>query len=219
MIRAPRKPKDPLERFWKKVEKTATCWLWTAASNGTGQAVFYDGTRVRSGAHFVYEILVGPITDGWQLYRRCGQARCVRPDHLEPMSPGDLVRAVNLARTHCKYGHELTPENTMVLKSGVRRCRMCDRRRSSRHARFRSEAYQKDQGRYERIERLLLFKRDGWICHLCSEAIDPNCRFPDSLSASVDHIVPLSMGGTHTYDNVAASHLGCNARKRAGRGV
>jgi 5-methylcytosine-specific restriction endonuclease McrA len=27
------------------------------------------------------------------------------------------------------------------------------------------------------------------------------------------YIVPLSKGGTHTYDNVQCAHFGCNSRK------
>lgn len=30
------------------------------------------------------------------------------------------------------------------------------------------------------------------------------------MAATIEHIVPLSMGGTHTWDNVAASHARCN---------
>ena len=33
------------------------------------------------------------------------------------------------------------------------------------------------------------------------------------MSASLDHIVPLSQGGTHTLGNVQLAHLVCNERK------
>ena len=58
-----------------------------------------------------------------------------------------------------------------------------------------------------------VFERDGWRCALCHEPISQTLRFPDPLSASVDHIVPVSVGGAHSPDNVQAAHLGCNARK------
>lgn len=67
----------------------------------------------------------------------------------------------------------------------------------------------------ESINRLEVFERDGWICGICGVAIDPQARWPESQFASVDHVVPLSKGGTHTLENLQAAHLGCNLRKGA----
>lgn len=61
-----------------------------------------------------------------------------------------------------------------------------------------------------------LIKRDGGICQLCGEPTDGSDindghigkRYP-----TLDHIVPLSKGGTHTWDNVQLAHMSCNARK------
>lgn len=61
----------------------------------------------------------------------------------------------------------------------------------------------------------VVFDRDGWMCAACGNHIDPALQFPHPQSASVDHIVPLSKGGTHTYDNVQAMHLIGNLRKGA----
>lgn len=60
-----------------------------------------------------------------------------------------------------------------------------------------------------------IFERDVWVCQLCDESIDPEVRWPDSRSASIDHIVPVSLGGDDTPENVQAAHYGCNA----GRGI
>lgn len=56
--------------------------------------------------------------------------------------------------------------------------------------------------------------RDGWICQLCLAPIDWNLRGRGRWAPAVDHIVPLSKGGAHTFDNLQAAHSGCNARKR-----
>lgn len=56
-------------------------------------------------------------------------------------------------------------------------------------------------------------KRDGFICALCGSQVDMKLRFPDSLSASVDHVLPLSKGGDDTLSNVSLAHLGCNSSK------
>lgn len=65
----------------------------------------------------------------------------------------------------------------------------------------------------EDFDRAAVFERDGWVCQLCGGVVDPNVRWPDPLSASVDHIVPLSRGGAHGLDNVQLAHMGCNSRK------
>ena len=51
-----------------------------------------------------------------------------------------------------------------------------------------------------------VFKRDGQICGICGTA----CARED---ASMDHITPLSKGGTHTWDNIQLAHITCNCSK------
>lgn len=60
-------------------------------------------------------------------------------------------------------------------------------------------------------------ERDGNRCHLCSKAV-PNKAWPHPLSASLDHVIPLSRGGIHDPDNVKLAHLRCNVEKGAGGG-
>lgn len=63
------------------------------------------------------------------------------------------------------------------------------------------------------MSRPRIYERDGWMCQLCGEPVDPALIFPDRLSATLDHIVPLSLGGTHDPSNVQLAHLGCNSAK------
>ncbi len=51
-----------------------------------------------------------------------------------------------------------------------------------------------------------ILERDGMICHICTDPIEP-----DDLH--FDHVVPLSKGGPHTYDNIRPAHSWCNLRK------
>lgn len=53
----------------------------------------------------------------------------------------------------------------------------------------------------------------GGFCALCDEPIDRTLPWPDPESASLDHILPLSKGGTHEQMNVQWTHLLCNLRK------
>lgn len=121
-------------RFWAKVEPTGFCWNWTGHRNKTGHGRFHP-TRNRSiAAHrFAYELLVGPIPEGLHLDHLCRNTACVNPDHLEPVTlkenvlRGFGITAQAARATHCKNGHEFTPENTIVRAKGWRGCRECKR--------------------------------------------------------------------------------------------
>ena len=54
----------------------------------------------------------------------------------------------------------------------------------------------------------------GWICHICGEPIDKNRRTPDPHSLSLDHVVPVALGGTNDIGNLAPSHLACNVHRQ-----
>ncbi len=60
-----------------------------------------------------------------------------------------------------------------------------------------------------------IFARDGWVCQLCHLPVSRSTSFPNRESASVDHIVPTSLGGDDTPMNVQLAHLGCNSAKGA----
>ncbi len=75
-------------------------------------------------------------------------------------------------------------------------------------------------GQVEVVTRAAIYERDGWTCMLCADPIDRNRTYPDPMCASLDHVVPLSMGGTNAAENLQASHLVCNMKasnkKKAG---
>lgn len=58
----------------------------------------------------------------------------------------------------------------------------------------------------EEVDPRILFERAMGICHICSLPVDPD-RW------DVDHVIPLSAGGVHSYDNTAVSHPSCNQSK------
>ncbi len=63
------------------------------------------------------------------------------------------------------------------------------------------------------IDALTLFTLYGWHCFICNEPIDRERRTPDWRAATIEHVVPISRGGTHTWDNVVPAHLRCNEMK------
>ena len=106
-----------------------------AKINASGYGVFAITSLKSMLAHrFSYELLVGPIAPGLELDHLCRVRACCNPAHLEPVTPlenfrrGYAIAAINARKTHCKHGHEFSPENTYVYtgKQGTSRiCREC----------------------------------------------------------------------------------------------
>ena len=94
-----------------------------------------------------YTLAYGPIPRGLVIDHLCRNRKCMRPSHLEAVSNhenilrGEGACAQNSRKTHCKKGHEFTPENT-ILRSrpeGGRRCRECQRQACVRYNRKRGK--------------------------------------------------------------------------------
>lgn len=51
------------------------------------------------------------------------------------------------------------------------------------------------------------------ICRICDKKIDLDLQFPAHESLSVDHIVPISLGGTNREANLRPAHYACNIRR------
>lgn len=135
-----------LARFWAKVNKTETCWLWTAGTVRSATlryGSFHIGGRKVVAHRFAYEACVGPIPAGLTLdhvkARGCTSTLCVNPAHMEPVTlkvnvlRGSGTGALNAQKTHCNRGHPLSGENLrMELGGKARRCHACRRLRDAR---------------------------------------------------------------------------------------
>jgi hypothetical protein len=90
----------PEQRFWAKVEKTTTCWLWFAAINpGTGYGQFALRHGVQAQAHrYSYELAYGAVPEGHDVHHVCHVRHCVNPDHLQALSRSDNLRLRKVRR-------------------------------------------------------------------------------------------------------------------------
>jgi hypothetical protein len=76
---------DPQDRFWPKVEKTDSCWLWRAQTAGSGHGRFYFDGRLQVASRVAWQFAHGPIPDGLHVLHNCpggDNPACVRVDHL-----------------------------------------------------------------------------------------------------------------------------------------
>lgn len=111
------------ERFWKHVEKTDTCWLWTGTITPDG----YGRTRGRLGdrrAHrFSWELHYGPIPDDQIVGHHCDTPRCIRPDHLFIGTPADNI-ADMVAKGRNNGPRGVTHHFAKLTENDVRRIRV-----------------------------------------------------------------------------------------------
>ena len=111
------------------------CWVWAGSIHPTG----YGRTSPLGYIHrFFYEVHVGPIPEGMVVDHLCMNKPCVNPAHLEAVTQHENVlravaaglgrNSVNVGRTHCDAGHELTPEN--AVQGRPFQCKLCMRERT-----------------------------------------------------------------------------------------
>lgn len=137
---------DPLPHIMSKITVTETgCWEYPHRNDGGYGVINYEGPSGRRPYRthrITYERTVGPIPDGHQIDHLCRNRACCNPDHLEPVTPGENTRRGlrKTMQTHCKQGHEYTPENTKVNGKRGRQCRECARVATRAYSRRRDEA-------------------------------------------------------------------------------
>jgi hypothetical protein len=84
------KPKDVSVRFWDKVQKTDTCWLWRGALDGHfGYGMFHQTRGARRAHRVAWELTHGPIPAGLCVMHSCDVPACVNPAHLSLGSHAD----------------------------------------------------------------------------------------------------------------------------------
>lgn len=100
--------------FWRKVEKTESCWIWKGATQKTGHGrVRINGKLL--GTHRVsYFLKHGKINDDLMVCHKCNNPSCVNPDHLYQGDNSDNMIDSVYARTLNFV--KLTPSQVVEIK-------------------------------------------------------------------------------------------------------
>lgn len=134
------------QRFWEKVDRSGTCWIWIANTNNAGYGLIWDADQDKKVyAHrWSYEAVNGPIPDGLSIDHLCRNPLCVNPAHLEAVTHkenilrSDAPPALNARKSMCPSGHPYDESNTYTKPNGSRECRACCKARAAATERRRS---------------------------------------------------------------------------------
>lgn len=111
------------------------CWLWNGflSVDGYGATTSPLGNKVH---RVMYQRIVGPIPEGYDLHHTCEVRNCVNPEHLKPVTHAENVRhslggvVEDGVRTRCKRDHDLTTDDAWYVWRDKRECAECRRVRS-----------------------------------------------------------------------------------------
>lgn len=133
-------------------------------------------------------------SSGLTMGKICSEENCNRP---------------HLARGLCSLHYQRLPH----CKLSVAKSHKTERQRQLQRDRCGKRRALKANCFVEMVRLPIVLERDDWVCHICGEKIMKEEKFPSQRSPSLDHVIPLSKGGLHSYANVKAAHLVCNTRK------
>jgi len=109
-------------RFWSKVERTDTCWLWQAGRGGRGYGSFRFKDRAHPAQRIAYVLTKGPVAAGLLVCHSCDNPVCVNPSHLFLGTHRDNTQDM-MAKGRNRCGHastpgspKLTPEQVLAIR-------------------------------------------------------------------------------------------------------
>jgi hypothetical protein len=68
--------------------------------------------------------------------------------------------------------------------------------------------------RVSKAARLRIHERDDWTCHICGDPVNRDAVVPELDAPTLDHVIALAAGGSHSEDNLKTAHFYCNSVKR-----
>lgn len=191
--------------------RCSTCATWHKSSNPHRENIYCsDDCRIEAGV-MANGVFVG--TSSPPEWGTCSCGECFYRPGKKFCS--DDCEAKSKARK--------CPDCPKPLAKNRQRCDECreiraaEKKKLARKSRPKRKSYSKRARHhdvpYELVNRQEVYERDKWMCGICNEPVDKALKFPDVMSASLDHIIPMAKGGPHSYENTQCAHFICNSIK------
>jgi len=134
------------ERFWRRVEKTDSCWLWRGPLEKSGYGRFGDGRNthgIRSCHRISWLIHYGKPPLGMCVLHKCDVPNCVNPSHLWLGTNAENTLDRTRKRRSASWdrnGSRTKPEN---LVRGIDQwcCKSCPEEVSAIRERYKYRSY------------------------------------------------------------------------------
>ena len=131
--------------------------------------------------------------------------------HCEEPMPVAQRRDANYCCVKCQQAAWYVANSAKLRRNAIEWAAAHPEKRKEHHARRRASKY---AAPYEPVPRSEIFEASDWRCWICELPVLRHLKNPHPMSASVDHIIPLSKGGHHVRSNLALAHLYCNIAKK-----
>lgn len=138
------------------------------------------------------------------------RAHKINKKNRAKLSEYNKARYVKQRESRIQYARKYRQEKADQVRLVNKRWRENNRDKESSYT-SRKRA-RKRSGVWEYYDRQFVFDRDNGICCICFTLIDITLKCPDKMSFTVQHLMPLSLGGSDILDNVSPAHFSCNSR-------
>lgn len=184
---------------------------------GREQARYRNAMKAWAAEHYYYQVYIEKSLRACDV---CGvlfvpagnQLRCSEECAYEALKALKRRQYVPVKRTCIVTG------KMFAVGRGGAKCHPSVRRRMARLSKSAGNHRRRVKlrnGVRESVNVVKVFVRDGWRCQLCGKKTDKRRKTPSKSAPTLDHIIPVSKGGSHTYDNVQLLCFECNCSKGA----
>lgn len=160
-------------------------------------------------------VVCGKQFEGRKNSKLCNGDKCRKEyNNIKYHENAIIKHDKNASAIHCKECGKL-----FAPSYGCKRRSFCSDKCSKKYG--RKQGKHKRRSILKQVEHinysdLNIFKRDKWMCQLCGKKVNPKYIGNHPMAPSIDHIIPISLGGSDTPNNVQLAHRECNRIKSNG---
>lgn len=74
--------KNTTADFWRKVNLSGECWMWTSGVSPKGYGLFTIAGKTHRANRYAWELENGPVPSSMLVCHNCDTPGCCRPSHL-----------------------------------------------------------------------------------------------------------------------------------------